>query len=274
MKFESLGFDEDYAEQCASNDFGRQVLHACSNSFHKEAGLPKPRFKKTIVEVAHQPLHEPRESFYRKFKVAQRIAVELNATLVWGVMDDDFFLFPGMWRGALSNREANPRRVAFWAIPKPLKLIKYPRAKSLAEYNAFGIARELRDRGVDAVCFQYSHLPFLSKQFNWFMDNAVAFRNAYNAGIKSLRIAGLRLLSEGELPLWKVNDDGSKEVLFEKDFPGKRIGFKAVARDIALADFLNTHTYVSGKGAASSYGLVTEFVRNELGLRKPTTVTV
>jgi hypothetical protein len=260
--------------------FSDEVLFECSKTFHLNAGLSHYKASGPIVEVAHQPLFYPGEWFYKKFEAAWDLAREQKGTMVWGVVDDDFFLFPRMWRGEsrrLSNRQVKPRRTCFWSVSKPVELTGFPLAKSLAAHNAFVIANELKSRGVKPLCFFYSNLPLLAKEFEWFKTRRLAFRNAFNESVFNHQdnavVKGLRLIGEDEYPLWKVNADGSKSTLTIRD-SFSTIGFKAVARPFAMSSFLNSKIYVCGQGAARGYELVVSDVAKALGVELPVRVVV
>lgn len=265
----AFGFDEDYAyRELMQRKFVNSVIVENARSVFKRAGIARHvEVHEPIVEVAQQPLFKPTEGFYRKFEVGATIARESNGTLVWGIMDDDFFLFKRMWRNddgeGLSDRQANPRRIAFY------------KAGSLAKDNAFSIMRELAKRGIFPLAFFYSELPLLLEQIEWFKDNADAFRTAYNESLLKHRArgeswaSGMKLMEVGELPLWRINDDGSKETLKQGEATPLRVGFKAVARNLAFASFLQSWTYVSGKGAAESYGVVAHDVAKALSVKEP-----
>lgn len=277
MKSKSVyGFDEDSVYEWLEAE--AKVLDDNSRVFHKLAGIPWRKRVGCTIESAHQPLFHPPNWFFNKFTAAQRIADDNAGTFVFGFADNDYFLFNRMWRGegkALSWNwyKTQPHHVSFNKILKPVKLMDYPQATTLAEYNAIGIAKRAEAKGFKPLYYTYSALPNLSRQIKWFVDNAGAFRNAFNSSVLQRGLNGVKLMCALELPLWRVFEDGRKETVLEGDLTGK-IEFKAVARGFAMNSFLKTWTYVAGKGEAKSYGIIAHDITRALGLSESIEVVV
>jgi hypothetical protein len=275
--FESqFPFDEDYVFRWI--EIEKKILEDNSAAFHNLAGIPQPKRVGAFIESAHQPLFAPPDWFFNKFRVAQKLADENSMTFTFGFADNDYFLFNRMWRGenkALSWNwyKRQPHHVSFSKIALPDELKdEYPKVKTLAEYNAVAIARRAEALGFKPFYITYSTLPNLNRQIDWFVERADCFRDAFNASLKAradnVEVRKIKPMLKGELPLWRVFEDGRKETVLESDLTGK-IEFKAVARGFAMSSFLKSWAYVGGRGEASSYGVVADDIARALKVELP-----
>ncbi len=153
------------------------------------------------------------------------------------------------------------------------------KSDSLSDFNALTAAKICGLLGLNALFFEYSRLPSaaLDKQLTFFDEHQREFVSAFNASLRKRRLAGAKPMAENELPLWRVERDGTKKQLLvgEKAAQGERIAFKAVARNIAFASLLGSGVYVSGGGALSEergYAGVAHDVAQALGAVEPETV--
>ncbi|PIT85163.1 hypothetical protein COU36_04855 [Candidatus Micrarchaeota archaeon CG10_big_fil_rev_8_21_14_0_10_59_7] len=275
-----------------------EAIVAAAEEFHAKADIAPPAVRGPVVEVAHQPLFMPFPGFFGKAAMGCWLAEKRGGTCVFGFVDDDFALFPGMWSTRLPARnKAGYRRVgadvkaerrAFFALPKPSRdevgklaeetgagdalLQSWEAADSLSGMNAVFAAKACGMLGIAPLFFEYSKLPrdAMEKQARFFAERQAEFVSAFNASVRKRKIAGMKPMAADELPLWAVGKDGTKKALHVGE-TAAHYSFKAVGRNIAFADFLGSECYVSGKGAMSEYGAVGHDVSLALGCAEPET---
>ena len=267
-----------------------------AREFHSRAGVSVPSVRGPVIEVAHQPLFLPSPGFFRKIALGCWLAEKRGGTCVFGFVDDDSALFPAMWSSRMpaDNKPGyekigfgiEPSKKTFSALPKPKMADVEKNAEktgldflpdcldasdSLSDFNALVAAKICGMMGLKPLFFEYSKLPAnaMANQVAFFRAQQRDFVSAYNASIRKRGIA-MKPMAEDELPLWAVERDGTKKALHVGE-AANRYAFKAVARNIAFADFLGSDCYVSGRGAMEEYGAVSHDVSRALEIREPET---